>query len=478
MIDPWFLRELHALETEGDGTAGLVRTFKSVDTCAAEFEARTPYFYSAHERPGPNGEAPEGEVDRGDAASVMILGSGPNRIGQGIEFDYCCVHAAMTVRDSGRDAVMVNCNPETVSTDYDTSDRLYFEPLTIEDVLAIAEVERPEGVIVQFGGQTPLRLAKQLEDAGLNLLGTPVDAIDLAEDRGRFGALLRRLDIKHPPYGTALSAEEAVSIADDVGFPLLVRPSYVLGGRAMEICYSGEALSAYLDANVKADQEHPLLLDRFLENAIEVDVDALCDGDECFVAAVMQHVEEAGVHSGDSACVIPPMSLGQHMQDEIRETSKRIALELGVIGLINIQYAVADGELYRHRGEPPRLANRPLRLEGGRRSAGEAGLPADAGREGRRPRPARRPHGPRQRQGGRPAVRPLRRSRRDARPRDAEHRRGHGHRRRLPDGLCEGTGRGGGRASRARARSSSASPTPTRRWRPRSRPASTTSASR
>ena len=207
---------------------------------------------------------------------MMILGSGPNRIGQGIEFDYCCVHAAMTVRETGRDAVMVNCNPETVSTDYDTSDRLYFEPLTAEDVLAVAEVERPEGVIVQFGGQTPLRLAQALEEAGLPLLGTPVDAIDLAEDRGRFGALLKRLEIKHPPYGTALSAEEAVAIAEDVGFPLLVRPSYVLGGRAMEICYSAEALAAYLEANVKADQEHPLLLDRFLENAIEVDVDALC----------------------------------------------------------------------------------------------------------------------------------------------------------------------------------------------------------
>ena len=217
---------------------------------------------------------------------------------------------------------MVNCNPETVSTDYDTSDRLYFEPLTAEDVLAVAAVERPEGVIVQFGGQTPLRLAKALEEAGLPLLGTPVDAIDLAEDRGRFGALLRRLEIKHPPYGTALSADEAVAIAEDVGFPLLVRPSYVLGGRAMEICYSAEALAAYLEANVKADQEHPLLLDRFLENAIEVDVDALADGEDCFVAAVMQHVEEAGVHSGDSACVIPPMSLGEEMLEEIRETTR------------------------------------------------------------------------------------------------------------------------------------------------------------
>ncbi len=348
MIDPWFLRELRALATEGDGTDGLERTYRSVDTCAAEFEARTPYFYSAHER-GSNGS---GEVERGDRPSVVILGSGPNRIGQGIEFDYCCVHAAMTARELDRDAVMINCNPETVSTDYDTSDRLYFEPLTAEDVLAVCAIERPEGVIVQFGGQTPLRLAKALEDAGVPLFGTPVDAIDLAEDRGRFGALLKRLEIKHPPYGTALSAEEAVAIAEDVGFPLLVRPSYVLGGRAMEICYSAEQLAAYLEQHVKADQEHPLLLDRFLENAIEIDVDALADGEDCYIAGVMQHVEEAGVHSGDSACVIPPMSLGEEMLEEIRETTRKIALELGVIGLINVQYAVAEGGLFVIEANP------------------------------------------------------------------------------------------------------------------------------
>jgi carbamoyl-phosphate synthase large subunit len=350
MIDPWFLRELRALATDGDGTEGLDRTYRSVDTCAAEFEARTPYFYSAHERSSINGAV--GEVERGEGASVVILGSGPNRIGQGIEFDYCCVHAAMTVRELDRDAVMVNCNPETVSTDYDTSDRLYFEPLTSEDVIAVCKIEQPEGVIVQFGGQTPLRLAKSLEEAGIPLLGTPVDAIDLAEDRGRFGALLRRLEIKHPPYGTALSADEAVAIAEDVGFPLLVRPSYVLGGRAMEICYSSDGLAAYLEQNVKADQEHPLLLDRFLENAIEVDVDALADGEASFVAGVMQHVEEAGVHSGDSACVIPPMSLGEEMLEEIRETTRKIALELGVVGLINVQYAVAEGELYVIEANP------------------------------------------------------------------------------------------------------------------------------
>jgi carbamoyl-phosphate synthase large subunit len=256
------------------------------------------------------------------------------------------------LREDGYETIMVNCNPETVSTDYDTSDRLFFEPLTREDVLEIIDAEKPEGVIVQFGGQTPLRLAKSLEEAGVPLLGTPVDAIDLAEDRGRFGALLRRLEIKHPPYGTALSAEEAVAISEDVGFPLLVRPSYVLGGRAMEICYDADALSAYLEANVKADQEHPLLLDRFLENAIEVDVDALADGEECFVAGVMQHVEEAGVHSGDSACVIPPMSLGEEMLAEIRETTRKIAMELGVIGLINVQYAVAEGELFVIEANP------------------------------------------------------------------------------------------------------------------------------
>jgi carbamoyl-phosphate synthase large subunit len=350
LVDRWFLRELQGLVADGDGTDGLTRTYKSVDTCAAEFEAATPYYYSAHERASSGSAA--SEVRRGARDSVVILGAGPNRIGQGIEFDYCCVHAAMTARELDRDAVMINCNPETVSTDYDTSDRLYFEPLTIEDVLAVCKEERPEGVIVQFGGQTPLKLARALEEAGVPLLGTPVDAIDLAEDRGRFGALLRRLGIKHPPYGTALSAEEAAVIAEKVGFPLLVRPSYVLGGRAMEICYSTDDLAAYLRANVKADQEHPLLLDRFLENAIEVDVDALADGTDVHVAGIMQHVEEAGVHSGDSACVIPPMSLGVEMLEEIRKTTKRIALELGVVGLINIQYGVAGGKLYVIEANP------------------------------------------------------------------------------------------------------------------------------
>ncbi len=353
LVDRWFLRELEVLAREGEGNEGLVRTYKAVDTCAAEFEAATPYYYSAHERPQGDGSPPESEIRRQTGRnSVVILGAGPNRIGQGIEFDYCCVHAAMTARELGRDAVMINCNPETVSTDYDTSDRLYFEPLTADDVLAVCAQENPEGVIVQFGGQTPLKLARTLEEAGVPLLGTPVDAIDLAEDRGRFGALLRRLGIEHPPYGTALSAEEAGTIAAEVGFPLLVRPSYVLGGRAMEICYSTDDLNAYLAAHVKADQEHPLLLDRFLENAIEVDVDALADGERVWVAGIMQHVEEAGVHSGDSACVIPPLSLGEEMLEEIRATTERIALELGVVGLLNIQYGVAAGKLYVIEANP------------------------------------------------------------------------------------------------------------------------------
>jgi carbamoyl-phosphate synthase large subunit len=351
-VDRWFLRELEVLAREGDGSEGLVRTYKAVDTCAAEFEAATPYYYSGHERPRPDGAPPASEIRRGERDAVVILGAGPNRIGQGIEFDYCCVHAAMTARELGRDAVMINCNPETVSTDYDTSDRLYFEPLTVADVLAVCAEERPEGVIVQFGGQTPLRLARQLEEAGVRLLGTPVDAIDLAEDRGRFGELLRELGVEHPPYGTAHSAEQAVGVADEVGFPLLVRPSYVLGGRAMEICYSTDDLGKYLDTHVKADQEHPLLLDRFLENAIEVDVDALSDGSQVYVAGIMQHVEEAGVHSGDSACVIPPLSLSEEMQERIRTTTEKIATRLGVVGLINIQYGVAAGGLYVIEANP------------------------------------------------------------------------------------------------------------------------------
>ena len=345
LVDMWFLRQLQQLALEPDAPFAGERVYRSVDTCAAEFEARTPYYYSGWEQQA------EGEVERGENASVMILGAGPNRIGQGIEFDYCCVHAAMTVRDSGRDAVMVNCNPETVSTDYDTSDRLYFEPLTLEDVLAVAEIEQPEGVIVQFGGQTPLKLAEGLVAAGINVLGTSVDAIDLAEDRGRFGGLLESLGYQAPPYAEATSVDQALSVSTDVGFPLLVRPSYVLGGRAMEIVYSQDDLEDYLSRHVREDGR-AIYLDRFLENAIEVDVDALCDGESVWIGGIMQHVEEAGIHSGDSACVLPPHSLGPEMMTAIREQSEGIAKALGVVGLCNIQFAVYGAELYVIEANP------------------------------------------------------------------------------------------------------------------------------
>jgi carbamoyl-phosphate synthase large subunit len=346
-IDPWFMAELAALARGEDPEEGLERSFKSVDTCAAEFEAETPYYYSGWERRAAH------EVRRGERPSVVILGSGPNRIGQGIEFDYCCVHAAMTVRESGRDAVMINCNPETVSTDYDTSDRLYFEPLTLEDVLGVMEIEQPEGVIVQFGGQTPLKLAAGLADAGVPLLGTPVESIHRAEDRPSFGALLDELGLRGPPYATAESHDEALAVADGVGYPLLVRPSYVLGGRAMEICYSRDQLQDYL-RRTNGGAGRTIFLDRFLENAIEIDVDALCDGEDVEIGAIMQHVEEAGVHSGDSACVIPAMSLGPEMLGQVEEASRAIALGLGVIGLINIQFAVHGDseELYVIEANP------------------------------------------------------------------------------------------------------------------------------
>src|SRR5829696_8200329 len=348
-VDPWFARELRELALAPEGPfAGLQRSYKAVDTCAAEFAASTPYFYSGWERQADH------EVRRGARPSVVILGSGPNRIGQGIEFDYCCVHAAMTVRESGRDAVMVNCNPETVSTDYDTSDRLYFEPLTLEDVLGVCEVEKPEGVIVQFGGQTPLKLAAGLAAAGVPILGTSIDAIDHAEDRGRFGELLEQLGYEAPPYATAHSPEEAMAKAPQVGFPLLVRPSYVLGGRAMEIVYSLDGLQDYLTRVGSAHGSgKQIFLDRFLEDSIEVDVDALCDGEDVWIGGIMQHVEEAGIHSGDSACVLPPHSLGPDALAQIREHTEGIAKAIGVVGLLNVQYAVDNaGKLYVIEANP------------------------------------------------------------------------------------------------------------------------------
>ena len=410
-IDPWFLRELQELALDPAGAEAGERTFKSVDTCAAEFAARTPYYYSARERLRRGATAPDHEVERGERPSVVILGAGPNRIGQGIEFDYCCVHAAMTVRETGRDAVMVNCNPETVSTDYDTSDRLYFEPLTLEDVLGVCEVEQPEGVIVQFGGQTPLKLAAGLAEAGMPILGTSIDAIDHAEDRGRFGRLLEQLGYEAPPYATAHSPEEAVARAPDVGFPLLVRPSYVLGGRAMEIVYSLDGLHDYLARVGMTGQAAPglslsqlrsassfehvtareIFLDRFLEDSIEVDVDALCDGEDVWIGGIMQHVEEAGIHSGDSACVLPPHSLGPDALAQIREHTEGIAKALGVVGLLNVQYAVdTAGKLYVIEANPRAsrtvpfvskaighpLAKLACRIMLGERIA-DLGLPAD-----------------------------------------------------------------------------------------------------
>jgi carbamoyl-phosphate synthase large subunit len=317
---------------------GVRATFKSVDTCAAEFAAFTPYYYKTYEE--------EDEVAPSEKRKAMILGAGPNRIGQGIEFDYCCVHASYALHDLGFETIMVNCNPETVSTDYDTSDRLYFEPLTFEDVMDIVEAEKPAGVVVTFGGQTPLKLAKALEAAGVPIMGTKPEAIDLAEDRSRFQALLDRLGIAYPAAGTANTFDEAVEVAGRIGFPLLVRPSYVLGGRGMVIAYNEEYLEKYMAEAVRVSPDHPVLLDKFLESAIEVDVDAVCDGESVYVGGVMEHIEEAGIHSGDSACAIPPFSLGSETIERIKAHTRTLAMELGVQGLINIQFAVKSQDVY------------------------------------------------------------------------------------------------------------------------------------
>ncbi len=317
---------------------GVRPVYKRVDTCGAEFEAHTPYLYSTYED--------ECEARPTERQKIMILGGGPNRIGQGIEFDYCCVHAAFALRDAGFETIMVNCNPETVSTDYDTSDRLYFEPLTLEDVLEIVEKEKPLGVIVQFGGQTPLRLAVALEKNGVPILGTTPDAIDRAEDRERFDQLLETLGLKRPPSGIARSLAEAQAVAERIGYPVLVRPSYVLGGRAMQIVHDADSLANYMRVAVKASPEHPVLVDRFLNDAIEVDVDAISDGKRVVIGGVMEHIEEAGIHSGDSACSLPPYSLGRDVVDEIVESTRRLALELGVVGLMNVQYAVKGKDVY------------------------------------------------------------------------------------------------------------------------------------
>ncbi|HIB84143.1 MAG TPA: carbamoyl-phosphate synthase large subunit, partial [Chromatiaceae bacterium] len=312
--------------------------YKRVDSCAAEFSATTAYLYSTYEE--------ECEAEPTDRDKIMILGGGPNRIGQGIEFDYCCVHAAFAMRDDGYETIMVNCNPETVSTDYDTSDRLYFEPLTLEDVLEIIHKEQPKGVIVQYGGQTPLKLAEGLEAAGAPIIGTTPDSIDLAEDRERFQQMVEELGLLQPPNRTARSAEEATDLADQIGFPLVVRPSYVLGGRAMEIVHDQDDLQRYMHEAVSVSNDSPVLLDRFLDDAIEVDADAICDGTDVLIGGIMEHIEQAGVHSGDSACSLPPYSLSADIQAQLREQVRLMALKLNVVGLMNAQFAVQGDKIY------------------------------------------------------------------------------------------------------------------------------------
>ena len=372
-IDPWFLEQLNQIVEEGKNlsnmdlrkakrlgfsdiqiahsrgisqndvraerkAAGIIPTYRLVDTCAAEFEAHTPYYYSTY--------GDENEARQTDQKKIIILGGGPNRIGQGIEFDYCCVHAAFALKELGYETVMVNSNPETVSTDYDTSDKLYFEPLTLEDVLNICDQEKPDGVIVQFGGQTPLNLAADLEKHGVPIIGTSPDSIELAEDRKIFSALLDKIGLKQAEAGTAISADEAVTVAQKIGYPVLVRPSFVLGGRAMMIVYNDDELVRYMNEAVDVSPDRPVLVDRFLEAATEIDVDCISDGETSVVGAIMQHIEQAGIHSGDSACVIPAFSLSDSIQKQILTAAKDLARELKVLGLMNIQFAVKDDELY------------------------------------------------------------------------------------------------------------------------------------
>ncbi|MEE9904276.1 MAG: carbamoyl-phosphate synthase large subunit [Chlorobium sp.] len=317
---------------------GVESVFKTVDTCAAEFDAKTPYHYSTYDE--------ENESVRSDRRKVLILGGGPNRIGQGIEFDYCCVQAVFALREAGYETIMVNCNPETVSTDYDIADKLYFEPLTFEDTIRIIEHEQPLGVIVSFGGQTPLKLSTKLDEAGVTILGTSSKGIDLAEDRKKFGSLLEKLEIPHPDYGTAISFDEAQAITSKIGYPVLVRPSYVLGGRAMKIIYSDDSLKEYVDQALFISEKYPLLIDRFLETAVEFDIDALADTTDCVISGIMQHVEAAGIHSGDSTSILPYRNISPEVIATMKAYTRTLAEHLGVIGLMNVQYAVQNESVY------------------------------------------------------------------------------------------------------------------------------------
>jgi carbamoyl-phosphate synthase large subunit len=317
---------------------GVNAVYKTVDTCGAEFEATTPYLYSTFED--------ECEANPTDRRKVIILGGGPNRIGQGIEFDYCCVHAAFALKEIGVESIMVNCNPETVSTDYDTSDRLYFEPLTFEDVMNIVEKEKPDGVIVQFGGQTPLKLADSLDKAGVKIIGTSPDSIARAEDRKRFNRVVKKLNLRQPYSGTATTYTQTLKIAKELGYPLLIRPSFVLGGRAMTIVYDQHSLKSCVEEAIAVSGEHPILIDKFLDDATELDVDAICDGKRVVIGGIMEHIEEAGVHSGDSACSLPPVSISKKLLNELKKQTKLLAFELKVKGLINIQFAVKDNKIY------------------------------------------------------------------------------------------------------------------------------------
>ncbi len=462
-LHPWFRTELESLQLrEGE------RVYRRVDSVAGEVEAASNYYYSTI-----------GERDEALPAKtkprVVVLGSGPNRIGQGIEFDYCCVHAAKAFRSLGHEAVMVNCNPETVSTDYDTSDRLYFEPLTEEYVLAVCEREQPDGVVIQFGGQTPLKLAHALDDAGFRILGTPLVAIDLAEDRERFAGLLAEQGIRCPEWGIADDAAEAVAIAERIGYPVLVRPSYVLGGRAMRVCYRAEQVVEAFAAGPRG----PTLVDRFLEGALEIDVDALCDGRDTYVAAVMEHVEEAGVHSGDSSCALPAPSLDAATRDAIEELVSRLAPALGVVGLVNVQLGDRRRRDLRAGGEPARVAHGAVREQGDRRQPRRGGLPAHGRRSPVRPGPVRGTvPATRLCQGGRVSVRAVPRIRPGARAGDALHGRGDGDGRGLRDRVRQGGARRRAGRCPSRAPSSSPSATRTSRRSSPSPPSSPSSASR